>query len=121
YGDSSAIGQVIRVKSVPFVVVGQLAPKGLSVMGSDQDDVLLIPYTSAMKRVTGATTLRSINVQAENPDVLSSAQNQIIDLLRQRHRIGSGRDDDFNVRTHQEIAEAATATSKVMTLLLAAI
>jgi putative ABC transport system permease protein len=121
YGDAGAIGQVIRVKSVPFVIVGQLAPKGLSVMGSDQDDVLIIPYTSAMKRVTGATTLRSINVQAENPDVLAGAQSQIIDLLRQRHRIGSGRDDDFNVRTQQEIAEAATATSKVMTLLLAAI
>jgi len=121
YGEASSIGQIIRVKAVPFVIVGELIPKGLSVMGSDQDDVLIIPYTSAMKRVTGATTLRSINVQAENGDALTSVQNQIIDLLRQRHRIGPGRDDDFNVRTQQEIAEAATATSRVMTLLLAAI
>jgi putative ABC transport system permease protein len=121
YGEASSIGQIIRVKAVPFVIVGELIPKGLSVMGSDQDDVLIIPYTSAMKRVTGATTLRSINVQAENADALTSVQNQIIDLLRQRHRIGPGRDDDFNVRTQQEIAEAATATSRVMTLLLAAI
>src|SRR5258706_8929839 len=121
YGDGSAIGQVIRVKSVPFIITGQLVPKGLSVMGSDQDDVLIVPYTSAMKRLTGATTLRSINVQAENANVLASAQQQIIDLLRQRHRITQGRDDDFNVRTQQEIAEAATATSKIMALLLAAI
>src|SRR4051812_42244491 len=70
YGDAGAIGQIIRVKSVPFVIVGQLAPKGLSFSGTDQDDILLIPYTSAMKRVTGATTLRSINVQTENSDVL---------------------------------------------------
>jgi len=74
-----------------------------------------------MKRVTGATTLRSINVQAESANVLTSAQQQIIDLLRQRHRITQGRDDDFNVRTQQEIAEAVTATSKIMALLLAAI
>ena len=121
YGDVSPIGQIIRIKNVPFVICGQLSPKGLSVMGSDQDDVVLIPYTSAMKRVSGVTTLRSINVQAESASVLFTVQQQIIDLLRQKHRITAGRDDDFTVRTQQEIAEAATATSKIMTILLAAI
>ena len=121
YGDSSAIGQIIRIKSVPFIIVGQLSPKGLSVQGSDQDDVLIIPYTSAMKRVTGTTTLRSINVQAEDASVLLGAQQQIIDLLRQRHRIAQGREDDFNVRNQQEIVDAMTATQKVMRMLLLAI
>jgi putative ABC transport system permease protein len=121
YGDSGALGQIIRIKNVPFIIVGQLSPKGLSMMGSDQDDVLVIPYTSAMKRVTGTTTLRGINVQAESSSALSSVQQQIIDLLRQRHRITAGREDDFTVRTQQEIAEAATATSKIMTVLLGAI
>src|SRR5207245_232499 len=104
YGDAGAIGQIIRIKQVPFIIVGQLSPKGLSIMGSDQDDVLIIPYTSAMKRLTGATTLRSINVQAETASQLTPAQQQIIDLLRQRHRIQPLRDDDFTVRTQQEIA-----------------
>jgi len=121
YGDSGAIGQVIRIKSVPFVIVGELSPKGLSVQGGDQDDVLIIPYTSAMKRVTGQTNLRSINVQAEDASVIATAQQQIIDLLRQRHRITQGHDDDFNVRTQQEIADAVTGTQKVMRLLLLAI
>jgi len=121
YGEASAIGQIIRVKAVPFIIVGELIPKGLGFGGNDQDDVLIIPYTSAMKRITGSTTLRSINVQAENADAIPSVQNQIIELLRQRHRTGQGRDDDFNVRTQQEIAEVVTASSRVMTMLLAAI
>ena len=119
FGDSGVIGQVIRIKQVPFVISGQLSPKGLSIMGSDQDDVVIVPYTSAMKRLTGATTLRSINAQAETADLLPSVQQQIIDLLRQRHRIQ--KDDDFTVRTQQEIADAQTAASKVMRMLLLAI
>ncbi len=121
YGESSPIGQILRIRNSPFIVVGQLAPKGLSVQGSDQDDVVIIPYTSAMKRISGTTTLRTINVQAESGSALASVQQQIIELLRQRHRIQPGRDDDFTVRNQQEIAEAATATSKVMTVLLGAI
>src|SRR5205814_6977310 len=65
--------------ALPILIVGELSPKGLSVQGGDQDDVLLIPYTSAMKRVTGQTTLRSINVQAEDASVIATAQQQIID------------------------------------------
>jgi putative ABC transport system permease protein len=121
YGDLSPVGQIIRILNVPFIIVGELSPKGLSVMGSDQDDVLIIPYTSAMKRVAGQSTLRSINVQAESASALLNVQQQIIDLLRQRHRITGGREDDFTVRTQQEITEMATASSKVMTVLLGAI
>jgi len=121
FGDGEAVGQIIRVKNAPFMVVGALAPKGMSMMGSDQDDVVLVPYTSAMKRLTGATTFRSLLVQAAGPKLLSEVQSQITELLRQRHRIGPGRDDDFLVRTQEEISNMATATSKVMTALLGSI
>src|SRR5258708_24311227 len=115
------LGQILRVKSVPFIVVGMLQPKGLSVQGADQDDLIVIPYTSAMKRVSRVTTLRSIVVQAASPALLNPVQEQITELLRQHHKITPGHDDDFTVRNQQEIADMATAQSKTMTLLLGAI
>jgi putative ABC transport system permease protein len=121
YGNDSPIGQVLRVKNVPFIVTGLLTAKGFSTQGPDQDDVVIMPYTSALKRVLGGTTLRAINVQVGNANELNAAQQQIISLLRQRHNIHPGRDDDFTVRTQQDIADAATATTKVMTILLGSI
>ncbi len=100
YGNENPIGQILRIKNVPFTITGVLTP---------------------MKRVIGGTTLRNINVQIGDPGQIPAAQQQIISLLRQRHNIRPGRDDDFTVRTQQEIAEAATATSRVMTVLLGAI
>ena len=121
YGNENPIGQILRIKNVPFTITGVLTPKGLSPQGVDQDDIVVMPYTSAMKRVIGGTTLRNINVQIGDPAQIPAAQQQIISLLRQRHNIRPGRDDDFTVRTQQEIAETATATSRVMTVLLGAI
>src|SRR3979411_2372750 len=121
YGNDDPIGQVLRIKNVPFTVTGVLTPKGLSAQGSDQDDVVVMPYTSAMKRVSGGTTLRNINVQVADANQLPAAQQQIISLLRQRHNIRAGKDDDFTVRGQQEIADMATAQSKTITLLLGAI
>jgi putative ABC transport system permease protein len=121
FGDENPLGQIIRVKHVPFVIVGTLATKGLSVTGSDQDDVVIVPFSSAMKRVTGTTAMRSINVQVEGPELIEQVQEEITQLLRQRHRIQEDRDDDFVVRNQQELAEAATATSRTMRLLLGAI
>jgi len=121
FGNDDPVGQVLRIKNVPFVVTGVLTPKGLSAQGSDQDDVVIMPYTSAMKRVVGGTTLRSINVQVGDARQLPAAQQQIISLLRQRHNIRAGKDDDFTVRGQQEIADMATAQSKTMTVLLGAI
>jgi len=121
YGNDDPIGQVLRVKNVPFTITGLLTPKGLSAQGVDQDDIVIMPYTSAMKRVAGGTTLRNINVQVGDANQMNAAQKQIIDLLRQRHNIRPGRDDDFTVRSQQEIADAATATTNVMTGLLGAI
>ena len=121
FGDGDPVGQIIRIKNAPFTVVGLLAPKGTSMMGQDQDDIVIVPYTSAMVRLTGDTTFRSFNVQAASPDLLSDVQAQITDLLRQRHRIGEGKENDFIVRTQQEITEMATSTSRVMTILLGAV
>ena len=121
YGNEDPVGQILRIKEVPFTVTGVLTPKGLSTQGVDQDDIVIMPYTSAMKRVIGGTNLRNINVQIGDARQIEAAQQQIISLLRQRHNIRPGRDDDFTVRNQQEIAEAATATSRIMTLLLGAI
>ena len=121
YNGENAIGQIVRIKNVPFVIVGVLLAKGLSVQGQDQDDLIVIPYTSAMKRVQGVTMLRTVNVQMAKPSLLNPGEQQIVELLRQRHRIMAGHDDDFTVRNQQEIADMATAQSKTMTLLLGAI
>ena len=121
FGNEDPVGQTLRIKNVPFTVTGVLVPKGLSAQGPDQDDVVIMPFTSAMKRVSGGTTLRTINVQVASAADLVPAQQQITSLLRQRHNIAEGRDDDFTVRNQQEIAETATATTSVMTGLLGAI
>src|SRR5205823_4182861 len=121
YGNENPIGQILRIKEVPFTITGVLMPKGLSTQGVDQDDIVIMPYTSAMKRVIGGTTLRNINVQIADPQQLEAAQKQIVSLLRQRHNIRQGRDDDFTVRNQEEIAQAATATTAVMTVLLGSI
>lgn len=121
FGDEDSVGQAIRIKNAPFTVLGLLAPKGMSGRGDDQDDVILVPYTSAMTRLTGQTTFRSLNAQTSSAKLMATVQEDIISLLRQRHRIGPDREDDFLVRTQQEISEMATATSKVMTWLLGSV
>lgn len=121
FPNQEPVGEIIRIKQVPFVIVGVLAPKGLSVMGSDQDDVVVVPYTSAMRRLMGTKFLRGINIQSAEDNQITQVQQQITELLRQRHRIGPGKDDDFQVHNQEEIAEAATATSRVLAVLLGAI
>jgi putative ABC transport system permease protein len=121
YPDGDVIGQVIRIRNVPFIVVGLLVPKGLTAFGQDQDDVVIVPYTSSMKRLFGGTNLRAIMLQASSEKALAGVQQQITDLLRQRHKITEGHDDDFTVRTQQEIAEAANNASQTMRLLLAGV
>ena len=117
----SPVGKNIRIKNVPVKVLGVLRAKGVSMMGSDQDDTVIVPYTTGMKRFAGVTMLRNINVSAANAGQLADVQNAIADLLRQRHRIQPGRDDDFILRNQKEIAEAQTATTEVMTALLAGV
>ncbi len=117
----AALGRVVRMRKVPFTIIGVLGAKGASVMGNDQDDTIVIPHTSAMKRVLGVKTLPRITLSVVKGKPLAPVQQQITELLLQRHRIGSERDADFFVRSQEEIATMATATSKVMTLLLGAI
>ena len=121
FGEEDPVGHIVRISNVPFIILGVLAPKGLSIMGTDQDDVIIMPYTSAMKRLMGGTMLRTVLVQTDSFEDLNTVREQINDLLRQRHRIAEGKDDDFTVRTQEEIAQMATATSRIMSLLLAAI
>jgi putative ABC transport system permease protein len=121
FPEDDPVGKIIRIKNVPVKVLGVLKAKGASMFGSDQDDVILVPYTTAMKRFAGATTLRAILVQAADADQIVEAQNGIAALLRQRHRIQPNADDDFILRNQQEIADTMSATTEVMTALLAAI
>ena len=121
FPEEDPVGKTIRIKNVPMKVLGVLKAKGASMFGSDQDDTIIVPYTTGMKRFAGVTTLRSINVQAATAEQMTEVQNGIAELLRQRHRIQQGRDDDFIMRNQQEIAEAMSATTEVMTALLAAI
>jgi len=120
FPNEDPVGQLLRIRDIPFKILGVLSRKGMSVMGSDQDDVVLVPHTSAMKRVTRRTNLSNIIVQADPSVVSAKVQNDMAELLRQRHRLG-GRDDDFTIRGQEEIAAAATATTRTMTLLLAGV
>jgi putative ABC transport system permease protein len=120
FGADDPLGQILRVKGVPFQIVGVLATKGMSVMGQDQDDVVIMPYTSAMKRIMGVTNVRTINVEADTPDKIVPVQDQIQTLLRQRHKI-QGDNDDFTIHNQQEFTDAATSTSRIMTMLVVSI
>ena len=112
------IGQTLRIRNIPFKIVGVLAPKGFNFFGQDQDDVVIVPYTSHLKRIARRPFLNSITIQAASADQMSRIQQDITDLLQQRR---NGREPDFTVRNQQELAEAATATTKTMTVLLGAI
>jgi len=122
FGATDPIGQTIRIRSLPFKVVGVLSPKGQSAaMGQDQDDTIIIPITTLQKKMTGDTWLRWIMVSAASKDASYAAQQQIEALLRDRHRIRAGQDDDFFVRNLADIADLQDQASQVFTLLLAAI
>ena len=105
------VGQLVRIKNAPFTIVGWLEAKGSGSFGQDQDDILLVPYTAVMKRLSGDTMFRSVFVQAESPHAIADVQNQITSLLRQRHQIAEGRDDDFMVRNQQETSDFFNANN----------
>jgi putative ABC transport system permease protein len=115
------VGQSVRIKNMPFVIIGLLESKGAGMGGQNQDDRIIIPYTTAMKRITGDKYLRSVNVQIASSERMEIAQQQITALLRQRHRLTDGRDDDFNIFNQKEIADTVNSISTVITLLLGSI
>jgi putative ABC transport system permease protein len=118
FPDGDPLGQNIRVRDIPFKIVGVFEPKGFNLFGRDQDDVVIVPYTSHMKRISKATYISSIIVQAAAAEVIPLVQTNITETLMQRRR---GREQDFTVRTQLELARTMTETSKTMSVLLGAI
>ena len=118
---SNPLGQTVLIKNVPFTVIGTLAAKGQSGVGQDQDDTIVIPYTSLMQRLTGSTMLSTLDVSADSSDNVDAVQTEVTQLLEQRHRIAGGTPDDFMVRNLQDIANAAASTAAILQLLLAGV
>jgi len=124
FGGVDPAGQIIRIKNVPFTVLGVLAPKGQSTWGQDQDDVIFVPLTTAQKKLFGMQfpgMVKQIAVQAREPELMKDVENQINDLLRQRHRIQPAQDNDFTVRNLTEVMASQEQSANVMSILLGAI
>jgi putative ABC transport system permease protein len=121
FGADDPIDSVIRIRNIPFRIVGVLVGKGQTGQGQDQDDTVMIPYTTMQKRLMRITFVQSIVVRAVSAEKVQEAQEQITLLLRQRHRIAEGREDDFTVRNLSDIAEAAQSTARVMAILLGSV
>jgi putative ABC transport system permease protein len=122
FGATDPIGETIRIGNLPFKVVGVLASKGTSAaMGNDQDDIILVPITTLQKKITGQDWLRWIVVSAVSREASYTAQEQITSLLRDRHRIRPGSDDDFMVRNLADMADLADQSARLFTILLASI
>src|SRR6266576_6548310 len=122
FGATDPVGETIRISNLPFKVVGVLVPKGTSAaMGQDQDDVIIVPITTLQKKITGQDWLRWIMVSAISREASYTAQQQITSLLRDRHRIRPGQDDDFMVRNLADVAELADQQAQLFTVLLASI
>lgn len=121
FPDENALGKVIRVNQVPFKVIGILESKGYNSMGMDQDDVVLAPYTTVMKRLLAQTYLSGIYASALTEDMTDQAVEEISTILRREHKLKSTDDDDFNIRTQQELSSMMNTTTDLMTTLLACI
>jgi putative ABC transport system permease protein len=121
FGDAEPVGQEVQIGKVPFTVVGVLAPKGQTASGSDSDDVILVPYTTALSRLSGKPRIPQILASTTSEQDIPAAQQEIHGLIRESHRLSDNDDDDFTVRNQTELADAAASSTNVMTLLLAAI
>lgn len=121
FGTSNPVGQNIRIDNQPFKVIGVLASKGQSSMGQDQDDMVIVPLTTAMERLMAITYVSSVNIQVSDSNKMAQVQEDIEVLLRQRHRIIGGKEDDFNVRNLTSLMETMNQTTTMLTLLLGSI
>jgi putative ABC transport system permease protein len=121
FPDTSPIDQTLRIRHVPFKVIGVLERKGQNAMGQDQDDVILAPYTTVKRRLTWYPYLRQILISATSPANIPVAQQQITDVLRMRHKIAPYAPDDFTIRNQADLAATATKTTDILTILLASI
>ena len=124
FGDMNPINKTMRIGNVPFKIIGLLKTKGQSGMGMDQDDLVFIPITTAQKKAFGTEypgSVKMINIKAQNADVLDIAQEDITDLLRNRHNIGKNQEDDFEIRNLAEMQETIKSSARTMSILLGAI
>ena len=124
FGTVDPVGKTMRITNRPFLVVGVLAAKGQSLSGRDQDDNVFIPITTSERQITGSQfpgSIRYMLVQGQSAETMDEAENEIIQLLRQRHRLSDGMENDFTVRNLTAIADVATGTAKIMSIVLGAI
>jgi putative ABC transport system permease protein len=126
FGEEDPLGQVIRIKKVPFTIIGVMDHKGQTTYGQDQDDQILIPLSTAKKKVLGGNLAKgravgTISIKVREPALMKEAENEIRALIRQRHRLLPQHEDDFNLRNLSEVLESQEASSRVLTVLLAAI
>jgi putative ABC transport system permease protein len=118
---SDPVGKTIRIKNLPFTVVGTLQSKGQTGFGQDQDDTVYIPYTTLQKKISGQSWLQNISVSATSKETTDTVSQQIVNLLHTRHRIRAGQGDDFEVHNLSDVADVANAAGSIMTTLLASI
>ena len=121
FSGTDPVGLTMRIRNLPFRVIGVLSTKGQNQFGQDQDDTVIVPYTAVMKKMMTTTHIHLIMVSAISPAATFTAEKQITELLRQRHRLGPNEDNDFFVRNLTDVAEAADQSSSIMTNLLASI
>ena len=112
------VGKVVRFNSIPFTVVGTLVPKGYNSMGHDQDNIVLAPYTSVMKRILAVTHLQGINASAIEEDLTDKAIEEVTAILRRNHKLAEGQQDNFRIHSQQELSEMMNSTTDMMTVLL---
>ena len=118
FEDEDPIGKTINIKAVPFKVIGVLQGKGFSATGQDQDDFVVMPLTTAQKRITGAEWLDDIFFSAASREEIPEVTKRIIGVMRERHHLRAGEDNDFNIRTPEELIRAQLAACRIFTLLL---
>jgi len=114
-------GETIRFKNIPFKIIGVLKEKGQSSFGDDQDNVIIAPYTTVQKRILAQTHIQSIIMSAKSAEASALAQTQVEEVLRRTHRLSESEDNDFEVRSQEELATTMTSVSDVLTILLGAI
>jgi putative ABC transport system permease protein len=121
FGDEDPIGKVIRFQKIPFTVIGTLGEKGDNTFGQDQDDLILCPYTTIMKRIQRQTYFRALVISAKSEDTIEEATAEISTLLRQSHKLTTGEADDFEVMTQEELISSLSSVSEMMLVLLGSI
>jgi len=119
--DADPIGKYIRINKIPFKVIGVLEKKGQNAFGQDQDDIVIAPFTTVARRMLTVTWIHSIIASAVSEAQIPAASAEITQIIKERHKLGPAEDPDFTVRTQTDIANTATSTSRIMTILLASI